>query len=139
MEKPIPAESCQRVRAPIKKILRLVKDIKVYNHTSEKAYVILSPTPIVSISSLNVEKIGGVGVNKSGEHKCTKSFISPNSYRKFQLENSQIYYTVLFQDGSKWKLHVMDRVVDSVYYNIQLLPRHIAESVEITEVPSGLQ
>lgn len=138
MEKPIPPESCQRVRAPIKKILRLVKDIKVYNNTDTKACVILSPTPIESISSLSIEKIGGVGVTKSGEHKCTKSFISPNSYRKFQLENSQIYYSVLFQECGKWKLHCVDRVVNSVYYNIQLLPRHITESVEIADVPTFL-
>lgn len=138
MEKPIPAVSCQRVRAPITKIFRLVRDIKVYNHTKEKAFIILSPTPITSIASLNIEKVGGIGLNKTGEHKCTKSVLSPDSYRKFQLENSKVYYTVLFLVNGKWKMHTIDRVINSVYYNVQLLPRHIDESVEMEDVPAFL-
>ena len=120
MERPIPPDSCQRIKPKISKILRLTKDIKVYNHTKEKACVILSPTPIISISSLNIDNIGGIGLEKKGEHKCTKSFLSPETYRKFQLENSKVYYTVMFLVDGKWKVHIIDRIIDSVYYNIQL-------------------
>ena len=136
MEKPIPAVSFQKIPVKMTKLLRLTKDIKVYNHTKEKACVILSPTPIMSLSSINIENIGGIGLEKKGEHKCTKSFLSPESYRKFQLENSTVYYTVLFLVNGKWKVHIIDRIINSVYYNIQLLPKHIDESTPIEDVPS---
>jgi hypothetical protein len=105
--------------------------------SGRKAWVILSPAPILSVSSVGVEKIGQVSFSSSGEYKCPQSAISDSSCREFELDNSEIYYTVFFNCGGKWKTPFKNRKINTRKYNINLLYRHVEESIDCDFVPTN--
>lgn len=112
------------------------KKIIVNNISGKDAWVILSPTPINKLSSIGVEKIGSLSVSHiGGEIKCQQFGIKNNSQKDYELDNSQIYYTVFFNCDGKWKVHFKDRKMNSTKYDINLLQRHVIESVDYDFVP----
>jgi len=70
--------------------------VKVNNISGKKAWIILTPAPIMGISSIGIDKLGQIAFSTSGEYKCQQSGLSNNSIRDFELDNSQMYYTVFF-------------------------------------------
>ena len=111
--------------------------VLITNMSGRKAWVILSPAPILSVSSVGVEKIGQVSFSSSGEYKCPQSAISDSSCREFELDNSEIYYTVFFNCGGKWKTPFKNRKINTRKYNINLLYRHVEESIDCDFVPTN--
>ena len=112
--------------------------VLITNMSGRKAWVILSPAPILSISSVGVEKIGQISFSSSGEYKCQQSAISDKSCREFELDNSEIYYTVFFDCGKgKWKTPFKNRKINTRKYNINLLWRHVEESIDCDFVPTN--
>jgi hypothetical protein len=109
--------------------------VKVNNISGKKAWIILTPAPIMSISSIGIDKLGQIAFTTTGDYKCQQSGLSNNSIRDFELDNSQVYYTVFFDCEGKWKTPFKDRKINTRKYDINLLERHVEDSIEIELVP----
>ena len=117
--------------------LGLYPVVTINNISGKKAWVILSPAPITSISSVGVEKVGQVGLSSIGDYKCQQSAILDNSSREFELDNSQIYYSAFFECDGKWKTPFKNRRINTRKYNINLLERHVDEAVDSNFIPNN--
>ena len=117
--------------------LGLYPVVTINNISGKKAWVILSPAPITSISSVGVEKVGQVGLSSVGDYKCQQSAILDNSSREFELDNSQIYYSAFFECDGKWKTPFKNRRINTRKYNINLLERHVDEAVDSNFIPNN--
>lgn len=111
--------------------------VTVNNISGKKAWVILSPAPIVSISSVGLEKVGQVSLSSIGDYKCQQSAILDNSSREFELDNSQIYYSAFFDCDGKWRTPFKNRKINTRKYNINLLERHVDEAVDSNFIPNN--
>ena len=111
----------------------LTKEVKINNMTGNKAWIIISPTPILQVGSLGLDKLGQISFNYVGDYKCQQSPIGKWTTRCFDLDSSSIYYTVFFyfEDENKWKIHFKDKKHDTSTSDINLLERHIDETVDI--------
>ena len=70
-----------------------------------------------------------------GEHKCQQSMILNNTSSDFELDNSQIYYTVFFDHDNKWKIPFKDKKINTRKYNINLLEKHVAMAYHSDSLP----
>lgn len=112
------------------------KKITVNNMSGKDSWVVLSPTPISSISSFGIEKLGILSfTNIGGEIKCQQFLIKNNTIKEYDLDNNQIYYTVFFYIDGKWKCPYKDRRINAKINNINLLPKNIDESIDIDFIP----
>ena len=112
------------------------KKIIVKNISGKDAWVILSPTPINKLTSIGVEKLGSLSVSHiGGEIKCQQFGIKNNTQKDYELDNSQIYYTVFFNCDGKWKCPYKDRKINAKIYNINLLPKNVDESIDTDFIP----
>ena len=113
------------------------KTIYVRNSSGKDAWVVLSPCPIINISSLEIKKIGNLSTTTiGGEIKCQQFFIKTHSGEKqFELDNTKLYYTVFFYCDGKWKCPYKDRKINARYYDINLLPKNVDESIDVDFVP----
>jgi len=109
--------------------------VTINNISGKKSWVILSPAPITGISSVGVEKIGQVSFSSVGDYKCQQYSLANDSTHDFELDNSQIYYTVFFDCDGKWKTPFKNRRINTRKYNINLLERHVNDSIEVDFVP----
>ena len=109
--------------------------VRVNNTSGKKAWIILTPAPIMSLSSIGLDKLGQLSFSTNGEYKCQQSGLSNNTVREFELDNSQMYYTVFFDCDGKWKILFKDRKVNTRKYDINLLERHVEDAIEIELVP----
>jgi hypothetical protein len=110
--------------------------VTVHNISGVKAWVILAPAPILGVSSVGVERLGQISFSTTGDYKCQQASISDNSRIEFELDNSQIYYSVFFQVGDKWKTPFKNRRINTRKYNINLLERHVVDSIDLEVVPA---
>lgn len=110
--------------------------VTVHNISGVKAWVILAPAPIVGVSSVGIEKLGQISFSSAGDYKCQQASVADNSRIEFDLDNSQIYYSVFFQVGDKWKTPFKNRRINTRKYNINLLERHVADSIDLEVVPN---
>jgi len=109
--------------------------VTVNNISGKKAWIILSPAPIVGVSSVGVEKLGQISFSSSGDYKCQQSSLSNNTSREFELDNSQIYYSVFFDCDGKWKTPYKNRKINTRKYNINLLERHVNDAIDAEFIP----
>ena len=109
--------------------------ITVYNISGKQAWIILSPAPICGVSSFGLDKVGQISFTTNGNYKCQQSPLMASTAREFDLDNNQIYYSVFFNCDGKWKVHFKDRKMNSTKYDINLLQRHVIESVDYDFVP----
>lgn len=120
----------------ISRRLGLDKKIIVNNVSGKDAWVVLSPSPINGIASFGIEKLGNLSVTTiGGEIKCQQFGIKNNSIKEYELDNSQIYYTVFFNCDSTWKCPYKDRKINTRLYNINLLPKNVDESIDVDFIP----
>jgi len=111
--------------------------VTIYNISGKKAWIILSPAPITTVTSVGVEKVGAIGLSSVGDYKCQQSALSNNSTREFELDNSQIYYSVFFDCDGKWRTPFKNRRINTRKYDINLLQRHVDDSIDSDFVPSN--
>lgn len=109
--------------------------VTVNNISGKKAWLILSPAPIVGVSSVGLEKVGQISFSSAGEYKCQQSALSDHQSYDFELDNSQVYYTVFFDCDGKWKTPFKNRKINTKKYNINLLERHVNDSIDTEFVP----
>ena len=72
------------------RVLGISPHVTITNTTEKRAWVILSPAPIVSISSIGVDKIGSISFSMTGEYKCQQFLIPPHTSTEYALDTSQI-------------------------------------------------
>jgi len=112
------------------------REVKITNISGKKAWIIISPTPIMQLGSLGLDKLGQISFNHSGEYKSQQSPLLDNSSRTFDLDSSSIYYSVFFECDGKWKIHFQDKKHDTSVNDIGLLPRHVDEAIDIDIKPA---
>ena len=128
-------KSTYEAKFSILKCLGFNPNVTVNNISGKKSWIFLSPAPIVSVSSVGLDKVGQVSFASSGDYKCQQSSLSNNSSRDFELDNSQIYYTVFFDCDGKWKTPFKNRKINTKKYNINLLERHVNDAVDADFLP----
>ena len=97
------------------------RNIRITNSCEQKAYVIITPTPIRSISTIGVEKLGNIEYEQHGEYKSEEMLILPTETKFFELETSKIYISILIEvENQTWKQWRKNRLIDSstTDYNI---------------------
>lgn len=97
------------------------RNIRISNSCEKKAYVIVAPTPIISISTIGVDKIGNIEYETHGDYKSEEMLILPGQEKHFELETSKIYISVLIEvEDTKWRQWRKNRLIDSksTDYNI---------------------
>ena len=116
------------------RLLGLFNKVTITNISGKDAWIILSSTPIWSIKSFSIDKVGSIEFQSQGDIKSQQSPLSNNSGRDFNVEKSEIYYSVFFKVDEKWKHHFQDRKIKVSKYNINLLERHVDESVDFIPI-----
>ena len=97
------------------------RNIRIHNSCKKNAYVVITPTPIKSISTIGVEKIGNIHYEQYGDYKSEEMKILPGQEKFFELETSKIYISVLIEvTECNWKQWRKNRLIDSkrIDYNI---------------------
>ena len=115
--------------------LGLNPTVTINNISGKKAWVILAPAPIVSVGSIGVDHIANISLSTSGEYKCQQFLLRNNKSNDYKLDTSQLYYTVFFECDGKWKTPFKNRKINTKKYNINLLERHVADSIMSSDVP----
>jgi len=112
------------------------KKIIINNLSGQYAWVVLSPTPIHTLSSVGIAKIGNLSMSRvGGEIKCQQFGIKNNTEKEYELDNNKIYYTVFFKCDGNWKCPYRDRKINAKNYNITLLPKNVDESIDTDFIP----
>ena len=110
----------------LNKFFLIKKDIRITNKSNTLAWVIIAPTPIMHISKLKLNK-GEIGVERIGNMRCIQSPLAPGRARTFQLDTAFVYFTILFNCGEHWKIHLKDNLCNSMFFDINILQRHLDE------------
>jgi len=79
--------------------------------------------------------IDKLSISITGEYKCQQFLISPNQSSEYDLDTSQIYYSVFFE-FDVWKTPFKNRKLNTRKYNINLLERHVENSVDSALLPT---
>lgn len=116
--------------------LGLSPHVTINNISGKKAWVILSPAPIVSVGSFGVDHIGNISFSTTGDYKCQQLLLVPHKSEDYELDTSQIYYSVFFDCNGIWKTPFKNRRINTRKYNINLLERHVDISVDASTLPS---
>lgn len=109
--------------------------VTINNISGKNAWVILAPAPIVSVSGIGIDNIANISLSTTGDYKCQQFLMRNNKSEDYDLDTSQLYYTVFFDCDGKWKTPFKDRRINTRKYNINLLERHVVDSIDSSEVP----
>ena len=115
--------------------LGLIPRVTINNISGKKAWVILSPAPIASVGSFGVDNIANISFSTTGDYQCQQLLIVPNKIVEYDLDTSQIYYSVFFDCDGIWKTPFKNRRINTRKYNINLLERHVDISVDSSTLP----
>lgn len=78
-------------------------EIRVINTTDYKAYVIVTPTRDFDMTSLNVQRLGGIRYEENGATiQEQSSGIGPETDLLFELETKKVYVTVYINLEDGW-------------------------------------
>jgi hypothetical protein len=106
----------------------------IKNISGRRAYVILSSYPIMHITKIKNNN-GYLDFSLDNKHEIKKKFILNNTICEIELYNSKdIYYSVLFEENGKWKLHFKDRKLIETN-SINLLEKHLEDSINLELIP----
>jgi hypothetical protein len=126
----------------VKKVLYLEKSVIINNISGRDAYLILTPAPITTLSSL-VVGIGFAGIEASvdasldtkGEYKVQKVSITNNTSSRYELDNNKFYCTLYINDGNQWKKSWDNRKFNGRNYDINILEKHVAAALKDGSIP----
>jgi len=133
--KPPAALSLEPVDFTFGRRLGLNPMVTINNISGKNAWVILAPAPIVSVGGIGIDNIANISLSTSGEYKCQQFLLRNNKSHAYKLDTSQLYYTVFFECDGKWKTPFKNRKINTKKYNINLLERHVADSIVSSDVP----
>jgi hypothetical protein len=112
------------------RIIGLNPVVTVNNISGKKAWVIISPVPINYLQSIGNNNFGQVSFAFMGDLKSQQSVIGDNCSVKFELDHSQIYYSLFFEIDGKWRTPFKNRRINTRKYNINILEKHVIDAVE---------
>lgn len=130
------ALSFEPARFTFERRLGLNPIVTINNISGKNAWVILAPAPIVSVGGIGVDNIANISLSTTGEYKCQQFLLRNNKSDDYELDTSQLYYTVFFDCDGTWKTPFKNRKINTRKYNINLLERHVADSILSSEVPN---
>ncbi len=110
--------------------------VTITNISGKKAWVILSPAPIVSVGSVGVDNIANISFSTTGDYKCQQFLLANHQTSDYELDTSQIYYSVFFDCDGTWKTPFKNRKINTRKYNINLLERHVENSMDSSALPT---
>ena len=110
--------------------------VTVNNISGKNAWIVLAPAPIVSVGGIGVDNIANISLSTTGDYKCQQFLLRNNKSDDYDLDTSQLYYTVFFDCDGKWKTPFKNRKINTRKYNINLLERHVTDSIVSSEVPN---
>lgn len=121
-----------RVKASFNPIRRvgISKIVSISNTSGKNAWVILSPSRITSVSSVGVDKLGQLGLERSGELKAQQLSIPNDSRGEYDLDNGLSYVSLFLNIDGKWKKVWIDRLFNTRKYNINILPKHVDAAID---------
>jgi hypothetical protein len=128
--------SFEPARFTFERRLGLNPIVTINNISGKHAWVILAPAPIVSVGGIGVDNIANISLSTSGEYQCQQFLLRNNKCDDYELDSSQLYYTVFFDCDGKWKTPFKNRRINTRKYNINLLERHVVDSILSSEVPN---
>jgi len=109
-------------------------EIFIKNISGRRAYVILSSYPIMHITKIK-NNDGYLDFSLDNKYEIKKKFILNNTICELEFCNSKdIYYSVLFEENGKWKLHFKDRKLIETN-SINLLEKHLEDSINLELIP----
>ena len=110
--------------------------VTITNISGKRAWVVLSPAPIVSIGSVGIDNVANISFSTTGDYKCQQFLLPNHKTGDYELDTSQIYYTVFFDCDGIWKTPFKNRKINTRKYNINLLERHIENSIDSLSLPT---
>lgn len=128
--------SFEPARFTFERRLGINPHVTITNISGKNAWVILAPAPIVSVESMGIDKIGNISFSTTGDYKCQQLLLRNNKSDDYELDTSQIYYSVFFDCDGKWKTPFKNRKINTRKYNINLLERHVVDSIDSSDVPN---
>jgi len=111
--------------------IEIKRIVRINNISGKKAWIILSPTPIMHISKIKIDDVGTLYLYNDGDYKYQEVTLSNFTSQEFELDNSDVYYSVFFESSGIWKFHSEDRKLNDKKYNINILERHFIESIDL--------
>jgi hypothetical protein len=130
------ALSLEPARFTFERRLGLNPVVTINNISGKNAWVILAPAPIVSVGGIGIDNIANISLSTSGDYQCQQFLLRNNKSDDYELDTSQLYYTVFFDCDGIWKTPFKNRKINTRKYNINLLERHVADSIVSSDVPS---
>ena len=110
------------------------KVVTINNISGKKAWVVLSPAPIVSIGAIKIYKLGELTLETKGDYKSQQIYIPTNSRNEYDLDNSLTYISLFLEIDGLWKKVWLDRLFNTRKYNINILERHVDLAVNFSFV-----
>ena len=109
----------------------LTREINITNSCDKNAYVIVSSTPIKSITSLGLDGIGNVEFETQGEYKSQELLILPGYKKLFDLHTKEVYLSILIEvENSVWKQWRKNRLINAGRCDYQITPIAVSECVD---------
>tara|TARA_Y100001970_G_scaffold282486_1_gene395413 strand:+ start:501 stop:911 length:411 start_codon:yes stop_codon:yes gene_type:complete len=113
----------------------VIRHIHISNDSDNKAYVIVAPTPIKSISGIGVNKIGTVEFEKSGDYKSEEMVILPGKIKEFELETVRIYVSVWIEiETNVWRQSRKNRLINSSRNDYVITQDMVDECINTTHI-----
>jgi hypothetical protein len=109
---------------PLRRI-GISKVVTINNISGKNAWIILSPSPIKSLGSIEIYKLGKVAIETKGDYKPQHISIANNARGEYDLDNSLTYVSLFLNIDEKWKKVWFDRLFNTRKYNINILERHV--------------
>jgi hypothetical protein len=129
---PLELAAVSRAAAPFDPIRRvgISKVVTISNISGRNAWVVLSPSEIVGISSICIDKVGQIELKTSGELKAQQISIPNESRGEYDLNNGLSYVSLFLNIDGIWKKVWVDRLFNTRKYNINILPKHINAAID---------
>jgi hypothetical protein len=129
------ALSLEPAKFTFERRLGLKPVVTINNISGKNAWVILAPAPILSVGGIGIDNIANISLSTSGDYQCQQFFLRNNKSQDYELDTSQLYYTVFFECDGVWKTPFKNKRINTRKYNINLLERHVDDSIASSEVP----
>jgi hypothetical protein len=126
------AAALSRAAAPFDPIRRvgISKVVTISNISGKNAWVVLSPSRITAVSSIGIDKLGQLALERSGELKGQQISIPDESSGEYDLDNGLSYVSLFLNIDGTWKKVWIDRLFNTRKYNINILPKHIKAAID---------
>lgn len=126
------AAAVSRAAAPFDPIRRvgISKVVTISNISGRNAWVVLCPSEITRVSSIGIDKVGQIALERSGELKAQQISIPNESRGEYDLNNGLSYVSLFLNIDGIWKKVWVDRLFNTRKYNINILPKHINAAID---------